>query len=309
MNGDVIQKEVTDISVELTEALGVLNSARAFSVGQALRAGRLAKKLTISEVSKALKLSPHQVEAMESDDWSHLPCNTVIRGFVRNYARLVELNPIELMSVLDGQQMPKNVELELSTGTPVRIPRKSSSQHRDYLRTAVGCSALLLAVLVYFFLPENSLQSAMSMLQSTLQSSETTAETVAQKEIVPLVPPTVTVIKEASVAAPQTVLPSTPDPAIVADKVLTSPAPTLPSSNSNVLKLDFSQPSWVEIRDRSGKIIFSQLNQANTQREVEGRPPFALVIGNSSHVTLQYKGKAIDLSKRDKDDVARVTVE
>ena len=52
-----------------------------------------------------------------------------------------------------------------------------------------------------------------------------------------------------------------------------------------------------------------QDNAAGSEREVEGQPPFSVVIGNSKHVTLQYKGTAVDLSKRSKDDVARVTVE
>lgn len=63
------------------------------------------------------------------------------------------------------------------------------------------------------------------------------------------------------------------------------------------------------MRDRTGQIIFSQLSQAGSQRDIEGQPPFVLVVGNAAHVTLQYKGKAIDLSKRSKDDVARLTLD
>ena len=79
---------------------------------------------------------------------------------------------------------------------------------------------------------------------------------------------------------------------------------------ANGLKFGFDPPSWVEVRDRSGQVIFSQFCSAGSQREIEGQPPFALVVGNSSHVTLLYNGKAVDLSKhRSKDDVARLTLE
>jgi cytoskeleton protein RodZ len=78
---------------------------------------------------------------------------------------------------------------------------------------------------------------------------------------------------------------------------------------SGGLKLSFAQPSWVEIRDRSGQIIFSQLNPAGSQRDIEGQPPFALVIGNATNVTVQYKGKVIELSQRSKDDVARLNLD
>ena len=75
------------------------------------------------------------------------------------------------------------------------------------------------------------------------------------------------------------------------------------------MKLSFGQPSWVEIRDRSGQIVFSQLNPAGSQREIEGQAPFTLVIGNASSVTVQYKGKTVDLTQRSKDDVARLTLD
>ncbi|MEI7430620.1 MAG: RodZ domain-containing protein [Betaproteobacteria bacterium] len=325
MKAEIIPQESAEVMAgvpELTETLdGCVETESplpVLSVGQSLRTAREAKGLTVSEVSKILKLSMHQVESLESDDWARLPCNTIIRGFVRNYARLVGLNPVELMAMLDGLQMPKNAELEMSPGTNVSIPKENGAQHRDYLRVVAGFSALVLAVSVYFFLPDQVLESALSMLKSATQSSEATSETVAKKEPETLTPPTATVINETPGAAPQAaaVSPDAPAPAAqtqipagVSGKTITPPAQLLPAGSGSLLKFNFSQPSWVEIRDRSGEIIFSQLSQAGTQREVEGRPPFALVIGNATHVTLQYKGKAIDLSKRSKDDVARVTVE
>jgi cytoskeleton protein RodZ len=328
MKTEIIPQESADHMAgvpELTEALDGCAAAEPslpdLSVGHSLRTAREAKGLTVSEVSKVLKLSIHQVESLEADDWERLPCNTIIRGFVRNYARLVELNSVDLMAMLDGLQMPKNAELAMSPGTNVSIPKENGAQNRDYLRVIAGFSALVLAVLVYFFLPDQVLESALSMLKATTQSSETTSETEQKKEPETLAPPTSTVIKETTGAAPQPAVvapevsaPATPvgqtqPPAGVSGKAVTPSAAPLQPGTGSVLKFDFTQPSWVEIRDRSGEVIFSQLSQAGTQREVEGRPPFALVIGNATHVTLQYKGKAVDLSKRSKDDVARVTVE
>ena len=76
-----------------------------------------------------------------------------------------------------------------------------------------------------------------------------------------------------------------------------------------MLKFKFAEPSWVEIRDRNGKTLLSQLNGAGTEREVVGEPPLSLVVGNASNVTLWYKGRIVEMSKRSKDDVARLTVE
>jgi cytoskeleton protein RodZ len=289
------------------------------SAGQMLQTAREAKGLTLNDVAKALKLSQHQVEALEANDWSSLPCNTVIRGFVRNYARMLGLNPGDLMATLDAIQMPKNAELEMPPGINVSVPQENSAQRRDYARVIAGFVALVLAASAYFFLPDHVLHSALSMLQSVVQSSEPTAakdeaSSPAENTALPAAP----ILKEATDAAPQLpvvspdskTMPSAPTASAAPEgKVGGAAAASAPAAAGNGLKFNFAQPSWVEVRDRSGEIIFSQLSQAGSQREIEGQPPFALVIGNATHVTLQYKGKTVDLSKRSKDDVARVTVE
>jgi len=279
------------------------------SVGQRLRAARISQMLTVADIAKTLKLSPHQVEALEADDWSRLPCNTIIRGFVRNYARVLGLNCDALMAMLDGLQMPNTPELEMPVGTNVRVPQEGRVAWRDYLRMFSGLAALGLAVSAYFFLPQDMLQSAVATVKAMVQARDaTTAKAV---------PPAAQEKAPETVAAPATVpVAASEKPPVqpVAPVVMPAPAPDAPAdpvkaSARNTLIFTFSQPSWVEVRDRSGGIIFSQMSLAGSQREIEGQPPFALVVGNAAHVTLQYRGKRVDLSKRSKDDVARITVE
>ena len=61
--------------------------------GAALRAAREAAGLSIDDVAQQLKLAPRQVQALEDDDYARLPGRTFVRGFVRNYARFVRLDP------------------------------------------------------------------------------------------------------------------------------------------------------------------------------------------------------------------------
>ena len=59
----------------------------------------------------------------------------------------------------------------------------------------------------------------------------------------------------------------------------------------------FEQASWVEIRDRSGKAIFSQLNRAGHRaaRERHARRS-PLVVGNAHGVRLTYDEQPVDLA-------------
>src|SRR5690606_22305805 len=73
----------------------------------------------------------------------------------------------------------------------------------------------------------------------------------------------------------------------VAPVAVAAASATAPSAEARgpagALRFRFTEPSWVEVRDRSGQIVFSQLNAAGSEQAVEGRPPFALVVGNATH--------------------------
>lgn len=71
--------------------------------GARLKAGREAKKLAVADVAAKLKLTSRQVEALESEDLSHLPSEVFVRGFVRNYGRLVDVDTDSLIAPVDVQ--------------------------------------------------------------------------------------------------------------------------------------------------------------------------------------------------------------
>jgi len=61
--------------------------------------------LSVDDIVAKLKLSRRQVEALEADRYGDLPGNTFVRGFVRNYARLLKLDPQPMLSYLE-QHLP-----------------------------------------------------------------------------------------------------------------------------------------------------------------------------------------------------------
>jgi cytoskeleton protein RodZ len=75
------------------------------------------------------------------------------------------------------------------------------------------------------------------------------------------------------------------------------------------INLKFERASWVEIRNRDGRILLSQLNPAGAEQTVEGKPPFSLVIGNAQHVRLSYEDRQVDLTPHIKVEVARFTLD
>ncbi|MGJ8514763.1 RodZ domain-containing protein [Carnimonas bestiolae] len=81
------------------------------------------------------------------------------------------------------------------------------------------------------------------------------------------------------------------------------------AADSNSIALSFQNESWTRITDASGKRVLDGLQKAGSQQTVSGTPPFRLVIGNSSSVSVNYDGEAVDLKSHSRGgQVARFTL-
>jgi cytoskeleton protein RodZ len=132
------------------------------TVGDLLRAAREAKGWDCMRIAQFLRLSERQVQAMEFNDWPSLPGNTMIRGFVRNYARLVQIDSAPLMALLDKEIKPVNPAVALPLSLPETAPTDLISTHnrigaspRDKLVIGGGIGVLAVAVLVATLLPSD----------------------------------------------------------------------------------------------------------------------------------------------------------
>lgn len=272
-------------------------------VGLQLRAARESRTMSIAEAAQALKLAPRQVEALEAEDWAALPGNTMIRGFVRNYARLLGLDSDYLMQELDAAHLQRTVQLDVSEGTKASLPQRTSrAQRRDYLAIVGGLVALGLAIGLYFFPPPDIWLGRLNELVSRREGRPAADPPPVRAEASP--PPQIAAVGQSvtALAAPHATVLSD-QPAVSATSV--SPAPGVGEG----LRLSFAQPAWAEVRDGQGRIVFAGLSPAGSQRVVEGQRPLSLVVGNSRNVTLEYQGRTIDLAAHSQGDVARLTVE
>ena len=76
------------------------------SIGAKLRAAREAKRLTFEQVSQALRIRLHHLQALVSDDYSAIPSAAQARGFLRNYAGYLGLNVDEILPAARPPQPP-----------------------------------------------------------------------------------------------------------------------------------------------------------------------------------------------------------
>lgn len=251
------------------------------SFGRALAAAREARGLSQSEVAAQLRLRPRQVKAIEQEDLASLPEGPFVRGYVRNFARLVDLPAEPLLSLLDSKLKPADplrTEREGAKAvSPIqRVPREPISG-----RLVIGGVVALLIVLAAF---------GWWTMRADGQKAGTAATETAP----------------ASTASPP---PSGVAPAAAAPEPAVAAAPPAAPAETE-LRLSFRDVSWVEIRQADGTVLLSQTNAAGTVQTIEGVPPYTLVIGNASKVDLEFRGQPVDLAgSASRDDVARLRLE
>lgn len=136
------------------EAGDVLAMAAEVQVGARLRAGREAMGMQIEEMARILRLGARQVEAIESGDLAALPGKTFVRGFVRNYARAVQMDAAPLLAQLDQVSQLAAPALNLPESTHVTMPEQGRGVNKDMLTVGAGVVLVLGALAAYFFLPD-----------------------------------------------------------------------------------------------------------------------------------------------------------
>lgn len=277
-------------------------------IGRRLSRAREARGLSVGDAAQALKLTLKQVEALEGDHFERLPGPAFARGFLRNYARLVQLDAEPLIAEFDAAYAGSQVELRQLSNAQGALPTGARGRGPSPLPAALVAAGLLTVVVTgwyfdWFRQPE---------LEAPL------ATTSAPVVLAPAVPaPTLAEAAPGAAGAEAGAKPAGEPPAPVAAPATPASPSVLTAADAPAGGLDglqrltfgFDQEAWVEVRDASGEIIYSRIGAAGSSQEVQGRGPFAVVIGNAQNVHLSQNGKPVDLVPYTKVSVARLSLQ
>lgn len=349
------------MTAQIDEQGMAMAHGEAMSVGAQLRAAREARGLSVGDVAFSLKLNPRQVEALETDRFDLLPGRAFARGFLKNYARHLELDPRPLLDAIEQADGVGAMELAPVSNAQGTMPTADARLRPSVFPAALVAMALLLVVAAgwyfdWFQQPEIAPERSRELLGSDAGSYQAPVVAPplqgipANVEVLPATPPAtapltppneppapatqgepVGALPAAAGSAGKPSLPTQPvTPALVVTQAAPPPvaaaankpvdvpelagAPAKPSIEPKVagqesLVFRFSEDAWVEVRDGSGRIILSRIGRGGSVEEVQGNPPFSLIVGNAAKVSLQHEGEAVDLAPHTRVSVARLKLE
>ena len=320
--------ELQEIEQDTTDNQPQSQSA---SLGEVLQAARVAKQLTQQDISNSLRYSVKQINALEQGEFDLLPDAMITRGFIRSYAKLLEIDAEPLLTSY-RQSVSSESDKKIAVHSSMR-PVQLTKESQPWLKYILASILVLLFLLAWLFyvdympkppaeavektsevieeaapaatepLPEIALPAAQRMAESDAVAPDLAADpnaaatqpAIAAADVKPLDPVTQNDLKPLTPPVTQQMqAPVTTSPVKPADKTL---------------NMTFTAQTWVSVTDKSGKVVYEKMSRSGDLATINAAPPLSLVIGNASGTKLNFGGKDIDLAPNTKDNVARITLE
>jgi len=305
-------------------------------VGVQLRLAREAQHISIATAAASLHLPRRAIEALEANDFKQFE-PVYARGYLRNYARLLELNAEPLIESYNQTLIPEHQPPSAQKPTVEEQPSRKSG---ILLLALVGLPLLLwmasksLQIIEEWRNPQQGtgrttlsaapLQDAASAPDLVLPGQEQ-ASTPSPEPSKPSVnnhePAAVSSDKPATAEPAPTAV--TTAPVAVAEPTNQTPAPTQPPASATPpsvapppigtgpdnITVRLPGSAWVSIRDHAGHRLEYESLPAGTERSYQGLAPFAVVLGNYSPSTqISFNGQPSPPPKAKAGTVARFTV-
>jgi cytoskeleton protein RodZ len=145
-------------------------------LGEVFVSVRNAKKLEIKDISDNLRLSIKQIGALESNDFASLPQPVITRGFIRNYARLLEVDAEPLLASYRAR-MPEALPSALNVQTSMHQIMTIKAT-KSWLKYIIGSMLVLLLTLVWYlymnYMPRNTKKSPENAIVASSNAVTTT---------------------------------------------------------------------------------------------------------------------------------------
>lgn len=292
------------------------NKKRYERIGAELRRRREALSLEQADVAGQLHLPGMVVNDIETGQVEKL-FSIYRRGYIRNYARLLGLDPDQLLAEA-GEDLPPDLQEVL----PVSRPEWRLERYLKISTYAIVTVAIVVP-LVYAFLAggsrmlERDSGAAEQASISTSSGGGDSATTNAtgkeaadsgqgadgarhvSASTLPLNP-----------VRPARETVERPGTAPMSGTGASGDVPGLEAGPpASALSLTLVEDSWIEIHDAEGTRLEYDLLRGGQTRSYEGQAPFRLLVGRSNAVELTVNGLPVTWDGHDSGDVAEISID
>ncbi|MEX1221535.1 MAG: RodZ domain-containing protein [Idiomarina sp.] len=109
--------------------------------GELLRAARMKRNLELRDIADRLRLRLQIIELIEEDDYETFNSATFVRGYLRSYAKALELNEVDVLAAYDRMGYEEPVSIDMQS-----FSRRKAHQENDNRLMFVSYAILVLVI-------------------------------------------------------------------------------------------------------------------------------------------------------------------
>lgn len=299
---------------EFNEAPKHSNAENA-QIGTRLRLAREERNLSIKDVADSLRLRVSVIEDIENNQFNNEKITTFIRGYIRAYAKLVNIDADSLLQEQSLFPVVQQQDVKMQSFSKKTRRQKSDSRIMT-LTWAIFSVAIGITIIWWWQAKQRDLieqPQEIAQQNATEKTINTSTMKVSRSELVATAVETKSTEKPVVTPAKNTVETTTKKNSSVVKetvkeetvKEVTKPKVEVKAPN---IEMNFIADCWVDIRDANGKRLLTGIKSRGEKVELNGKQPFKLVLGAPSAVELKYNGKKVDLSNYPPKRVARLSL-
>ncbi|NAZ46609.1 DUF4115 domain-containing protein [Vibrio toranzoniae] len=284
------------------------------TVAPALEAGTLLKNkreslgLTQKQISDRLKLRVTLIQQIEENQFESDQVATFMRGYIRSYAKYVNLDEKVVLSALHHAGDAQHQEQEM-----LSFSRKTKTEkHNSRIMLLTWSIFAVIAGISSLWWWQNQQQDTLSQ---SLVNAESPEELVVEEPLTPELDSlaviesvdALTVVSAAESSDTLTQVEETQAAAEV-DSAVAEPEVVTPESVANQLVMQFSADCWIQVKDAAGKTLSTGIKKAGQTLNLSGTAPYKVILGAPEGVSMTFASEPVDLSGYTSGKVARITL-
>jgi len=254
-----------------------------------LRQAREGRGWKPEQVAERLHIRATQVEALEQGNFAALPGPAFARGYLKNYARLLDLDPEPLLDLFDRYSGGAGLK-----PTDQVLPDTEDSL-LDYSRPMLLLSLLVaagIAAIAWWLWGGGAATPTGAESKATVTEAGASAAAASSASASAS---TASSAAPLAVPAPSSAVTSSGSSASTAGGVVVALAKSAAATTAG-LHFSFTGRCWVQVQDARGRTLLAQLAQAGQTLSVDqGQPPYRVLVGKADNVQISYDGKPVPL--------------
>lgn len=262
--------------------------------GSVLAAARKSQNRTVEEIAEELNLSVTQIKTIELDQTEGLPEPTYVRGYIRSYAKLLDLDPEKVLGNYLNPNWQKSTNLE-DMPRGIGASNISISETNKFWTPAKVIVLLAISLSAAFLWYSGMLNDFVGKVdRSPIPNTTSNTAEIAKTDVTQS-----NAVEEEAEAS---------DSPITENNESSSLSDTQQEQVNNQLLLNFVQTSWVDIRDAQDNRLAYKSYAKGEQLNVTSAGSMSVFIGNAEGVTAIYNGVEHDLTPHREGVYAKFTV-